>query len=74
MTEISAVDHDLKPCPFCGAGETYIRTRDHWTGMRSVTISAEVVHHCKEKPFQNLLTIRGKTVTAAVDKWNGSGA
>ena len=60
----------LKPCPFCGCGETVVRTSDHWTGQQSVVLSATVQHHCKDKPFQNLLQVKGKTVDEAVEKWN----
>ena len=61
---------ELEPCPFCGAGETYIKTNDFWTGMRNKIISAEVIHHCKDKPFQNLLQVRAKTIDDAIYKWN----
>ena len=61
---------NLKPCPFCGAGTTHIRTEDYWTGMRSVVISATVMHHCKDKPFQSLLQVKGETVELATEKWN----
>ena len=61
---------NLAPCPFCGAGETHVKTHDHWTGMRNIVLSATIMHHCKDKPFQNLLQINGKTIEEAIEKWN----
>ena len=60
----------LKPCPFCGSGETYVRTSDYWTGMRNMVLSATVMHHCEEKPMQNFLQVKGKTVEDEIKKWN----
>lgn len=62
----------LKPCPFCGAGETRTRNNEHWTGMRSVVISAEVRHFCERGngPPNGMVTIKGKTMEDAVARWN----
>jgi len=63
---------DLKPCPFCAAGETRIEESKHWTGMRSVVISATVMHWCPRPDGQpqSMLQVKGKTMEDAVARWN----
>ena len=69
-----SADFALLACPFCG-GEGQgidIRTSDHWTGTRSVVISATVIHWCnrEEGQPQTCVQVKGKTVADAVAKWN----
>jgi len=61
---------ELKPCPFCGAGESYFKVNNFWTGMRNAILSVEIIHHCEEKPTQNMLQIRGATEDHVIAKWN----
>jgi len=65
-------DEYLKPCPFCAAGETQVTESTHWTGMRSVVISARIRHWCPriEGQPQSYMEIAGKTRDDAVAKWN----
>lgn len=62
----------LNPCPFCGAGETRLDKAEHWLGMRSVVISATVMHWCPRPAGQpqSFLQVKGKTVEDAVERWN----
>lgn len=62
----------LAPCPFCGAGETRIDETTHWTGMRSVVVSARVMHWCprKEGQPQSLIQIAGRDAGSAAAAWN----
>lgn len=68
MSEMS----NLLPCPFCGDGETLVDESKHWTGMRSVVISASVKHWCLRRAgeLQSFLEIKGKTMEDAVARWN----
>lgn len=67
---------ELKPCPFCGAGETRIDEHKLWTGMRNVVTSAVVRHWCKPDPelaggtWTPHMEFRGKTTEQAVARWN----
>ena len=62
----------LAPCPFCQGGETRIDEAHHWTGMRSVVISACVQHWCTRPDGQpqSFLQLKGKTREAAIERWN----
>ena len=64
---------NIKPCPFCGAGTTNTRRNEHWTGMRSVIVSAEVRHWCdtpKGQPHRDSIVIVRKTEDEAIAAWN----
>ena len=67
----------LKPCPFCGGGNTEIVERPlsnqpRMDGKPSAIISVEVRHWCE--PFKGLvanhLTFRGRDMEAAIEAWN----
>jgi len=62
---------DLKPCPFCGAGQTLIQPSRIWTGKSLETVSVAVEHWCKPSGmFMCHLVFKGKTEVEAIDKWN----
>lgn len=63
----------LKPCPFCGSGETQIRESNYWTGTRSTVLSVTVIHWCPKtdgQPFQTTIQTKGKTEEDAINAWN----
>lgn len=65
---------DLKPCPFCGAGETSIFENGRmWIGMRySEPVSVSVWHHCTKvegQPNRGFERI-GRDHASAVAAWN----
>lgn len=66
------MSHELSQCPFCGSGETRLDKSEHWLGMRSVLISATVMHWCPRPDGQpqSFLQVKGKTVEDAVERWN----
>lgn len=65
---------DLKPCPFCGAGETQIVPNGQvWTGMKlSLPISVSVRHWCTAIPGQPSRMIEriGRDEASAIAAWN----
>lgn len=67
---------ELKPCPFCGAGETIIKEQTFWTGMQNVVLSVSVRHWCEVGQKQQgeirdfRLEAKAKTKEAAVSLWN----
>lgn len=65
---------ELKPCPFCGAGETMIHVNQGtWTGRGyGEPVSVEVRHWCKEEPGQpSRAIIRvGRDEASAMAAWN----
>lgn len=67
-------DPRLKPCPFCGAGETVIREGGRmWTGQRmSDPISVSVVHWCERVPGQPHRSVErvGRDEPSAIEAWN----
>ena len=66
------MNNDLKPCPFCGAGETQVRETLFWTGMRNGIVSVTVMHWCErnEGQPQSHIEIKGRDHASAVDAWN----
>ena len=61
----------LKPCPFCGGGETRIDEKTYWTGTRSECTHVEVKHWCKQGTIDGaFLTVKGRTRDAAIEQWN----
>jgi len=67
-------DKTLKPCPFCGAGETQIRENGRiWSGMKySDPISVSVFHWCEPEPGQPSRAIEriGRDLDSAIAAWN----
>jgi hypothetical protein len=65
---------DLKPCPWCGAGDTRIEPNGQvWTGMRySEPISVSVRHWCPAIPGQPSRMIEriGRDEASAIAAWN----
>ena len=64
---------ELKPCPFCGAGETVSEADSkQWLGARYQILSWHVRHWCGKAGdrFTSLLQVRGKTQEEAESKWN----
>lgn len=63
---------ELLPCPFCGSGETRFDENNHWTGMKSVLTSVEIIHWCPSEHVINRRTIvvKGKTREQAIELWN----
>lgn len=71
----AATDRELlKPCPFCGAGETQIRENGRvWLGTRYGTPSSvSVWHWCAPvdgQPNRGIERV-GRDHASAVDAWN----
>lgn len=65
---------ELKPCPFCGAGETQIReARGTWMGTSSgQPVSVSVFHWCPTIPGQPSRAIEriGRDRESAIKAWN----
>lgn len=65
----------LKPCPFCGGGETNIHDNlGTWQGMKyGESISFEVRHWCSEiqgQPHSRMLSLVGRDKESAIKRWN----
>tara|TARA_Y100000310_G_scaffold324866_1_gene387307 strand:+ start:3542 stop:3907 length:366 start_codon:yes stop_codon:yes gene_type:complete len=65
---------DLKPCPFCGGGETQFDDTQNWTGMRYQHVCTTLRHFC-ERPtddefVQAVITIRGRDEEDCTRRWN----
>lgn len=65
---------ELKPCPFCGSGETVIHVNQGtWTGRGyGEPVSVEVRHWCAEEPGQPSRSIVrvGRDEPSAIAAWN----
>lgn len=66
------MSEELKPCPFCGSGDTHIKESKFWNGQRNDVISASVQHWCPREPgqLQSYLEIKAPTRQAAIERWN----
>jgi hypothetical protein len=68
------VTDDLKPCPFCGGGETDIRESRLAPRMNGpgAVIAVEVAHWCNRPPgvVAAHFSIRARTREDAVAAWN----
>lgn len=64
----------LKPCPFCGAGETHIHENSHWGPINKPTeiISVEINHWCAKSPgmVRNIVKFTGRDHKSAQGAWN----
>ena len=64
----------LKPCPFCGAGQSEVRPNGRvWTGMRwGEPSSVSVLHWCDRVPGQPVRALErvGCDETSALAAWN----
>ena len=62
----------LKPCPFCGAGETLITPTTYWTGRSNTILSVTVRHWCDkgDQQFVSILAIKRRTEAEAIAAWN----
>ena len=66
---------ELKPCPFCGGGETILHeNKGQWLGTRyGEPRSYEVQHWCDElglKPGTRMLSFVGRDKETAIKRWN----
>ena len=67
---------ELKPCPFCGGGETHIEPQGQiWRGMKySDPICYRLVHFCKgilpDEYVTNRTELRARTEAQAIEAWN----
>lgn len=61
---------ELKPCPFCGEGETNFDDFKHWTGQRYVIVSVRLMHFCGNGSSQASIQFRAKTREEVVTIWN----
>lgn len=73
MTE-DELKASLKPCPFCGAGETRVDEKYLWQGgLRPSQLTAVVIRHwCDKLPgqIQNHIEFRGRDHESAQIAWN----
>ena len=63
----------LRPCPFCGGGETQFRLNGKtWMGMKwSEPISVSIVHWCEPLPGPSRMIERiGRDIEQAIERWN----
>lgn len=63
----------LLMCPFCGGGKTLSEPDSlYWTGMKTVTLSWQVVHWCDSETnkFGSYMRFKGKTKEDAEAAWN----
>lgn len=71
-------DESLKPCPFCGGGETVIdenrlNRAPSMNGRQSPIISVEIRHWCPAEPGQpnrNTILRIGRDHASAAAAWN----
>ena len=62
---------DLKPCPFCGSGETEITENKYWTGKSHEILSYNFQHCCNPSgQIYSFVQIKGKLKEQVVDSWN----
>lgn len=66
---------DLKPCPWCGAGQTQVRENGRmWTGQRhSEPTSVSVVHWCGPEVVgqpSRMIERVGRDSASAIAAWN----
>lgn len=59
--------NELKPCPFCGAGEMLISPNQNWTGMRYAIHSYTLRHICTER---GIINITRNTEAELIAAWN----
>lgn len=71
------MNETLKPCPFCGAGETDIKENllnrmPDMSGKPSPVISVEVRHWCAKAPglLRQHITLAGRERADAIAAWN----
>ncbi|MDX7989164.1 hypothetical protein FE392_17920 [Xenorhabdus sp. 12] len=57
----------LKPCPFCGAGETVIIPNQNWVGMRWNVYSVTIRHHCNSR---DIIKLTRNTEAEVITVWN----
>jgi len=73
MTE-DELKASLKPCPFCGAGETHVKESRHWGPINKPMqiISVSILHWCGRQPgvVHNHLEFRGRDHESALLAWN----
>ena len=70
----ATIARELKPCPFCGAGETRIQEGGKvWSGMKySAPTSVSVIHWCpaiQGQPSRMIERI-GRDEESAIAAWN----
>jgi hypothetical protein len=65
---------ELKPCPWCGAGDTQLHENGRmWTGQgKSEPTSVSVRHWCQPTPGQPSRMIEriGRDRESAIEAWN----
>lgn len=63
---------ELKPCPLCGDGQEEFKENTHWTGVRSVVVSVDLMHWCKNSGSlpRTFVKITAKTKEECVEIWN----
>ncbi len=63
---------ELKPCPFCGDGDTRIDEQTFWTGKRSEIISVKLRHWCETKIGldRQYIEFTAKDRRTLYERWN----
>lgn len=65
---------ELMPCPFCGAGQTYMHVnKGPWNGIgHGEPVSVEVRHWCADVPGQlsRMIAVAGRDGSSAIAAWN----
>jgi hypothetical protein len=55
----------LKPCPFCGRGQTDVKRLNEW--------HTELVHYCEPLNHPspcNIIRLHGASAASVVEQWN----
>lgn len=61
---------ELKPCPFCGGGDTELRPLRVWTGKQNKITSIELMHWCLNQNGVLTVKFKAKTEEELIHTWN----
>lgn len=61
----------LKPCPFCGGGETQFDQMKYWTGQRSIIVNSTLTHWCQsDESRKPMISITRSNDDDCIAVWN----